>query len=86
MRHSMEKDAGWLREGWNTASGAVGTLAKLIGGYANVSAGLGLGAGVTGGALWFALDRARLNRTKKQQEKEQEIQFYRDYLQSVGEE
>lgn len=86
LRHSMEKDAGWLREGWNYASNAAKSLAGLIGGYANISGVIGAGAGLGGGALWFALDRARQNRTKKQMEKEQEIQFYRDYLQSVGEE
>lgn len=59
-------------------------ITDLMGSAAKWSTVAGLSAGVPAGAMWFALDRARKNRTQKEREKEQEIAYYRDYLQSVG--
>lgn len=79
----IRKEAGvgdWISKTTNAGK----TTLDLIGGAAKWSTVAGLGLGVPAGAIWFALDRARKNRTRKEREKEQEIAYYRDYLQSVG--
>ena len=75
-------------------SGAQGLLATSwdrgkdvlngIGAGAKGSVYAGIYAGVPAGMLWFALDRVRKLRTQKEREKEQELTYYKDYLQSVG--
>ena len=72
--------SGWGSRTWNTLK----DTGNAIGSGAKGSVYAGIYGGVPVGMLWFAVDRARKLRTQKEREKEQELTYYKDYLQSVG--